>query len=92
MYSDPDRKRIRPIGIFSFLPTNEPLQPSDLVRRVTYASTHSDYVDYSATREMDWTLVSEFLPGWIGKTLDEYYDFPSTGHTCKLEVIRQVAF
>lgn len=93
MYSDSNTPRIRPRGAgYYFLTDSDILQEGDLVRRIDYPNTYSDYVDYGYTRDMDWRKVGqglgEELGAWIGATVGHINKVCRT----EFEVVRHLKY
>ena len=81
--------RVRPHGTYRFVNDDEAIAATDLVRR-TLTQQFSDYVDHAGLTHMNWHLASEGMPGWIGRTLNEFCLFagqPKGAH--QMEIIRK---
>lgn len=67
-------KNVKPSGAWRFLALNEPMQADDLTRE-TNPWSGSDYVDHDDFKRMNWATVKSQMPAWIGKTLEDFYNF-----------------
>lgn len=86
MYRTPINVELKPGTIFFVLDKLEVLRESDLVRDTVY---ESDY-GIEAEGRMNWQLLKDALPGWIGKTISDYERFNSN-FPSHFEIIRIIS-
>lgn len=77
---------------YVFLREDEILKADDLVRSTQYPNTYSDDINYEYLAAMNWEYVKDKLPGWIGKTLEDYKNFGNPKCSAGVEVMRMIIF
>lgn len=64
---------------FKILEYKDKIQPDDLVRSVYPASYYCAYSDDNGESTLRWEYAKFRMPGWIGKTIQQYRDFDKEG-------------
>lgn len=83
MYITPKNIKIKAGTSFTFLDKKEVLKETDLVRSTVY---FDDYYSQDAVDDMNWQLVRDRMPGWIGRTIEEFEKFSKA--KSHMEIIR----
>jgi len=77
---------------YVFLREDEILKADDLVRSTQYPNTYSDDINYEYLNAMNWEYVKDKLPGWIGRTVEDYKNFGNIRRGVDVEVMRMIIF
>lgn len=88
MYLTPKNVELKPGTIFFVLDKLEVLRETDLVRDKVY---NADYYSADAEGKMNWQLVKDAMPGWIGRTISDYENWNGNYQKSNFEIIRIIS-